>query len=108
MEDISTKIENAEPKELVEMADKMLEIERKLSRISKLGAGESLKTRTKPERPYEAVGIEEYIPETDWDIDEESVSADDLLVPVTQLHPVVILRTADPSEMSQSLNLGDI
>ncbi|HHZ74232.1 MAG TPA: hypothetical protein EYN58_03455 [Candidatus Poseidoniales archaeon] len=108
MEDISSKIENAEPKELVEMADKMLEIERKLSRISKLGAGESLKTRTKPERPYEAVGIEEYIPETDWDIDEESVSADDLLVPVTQLHPVVILRTADPSEMSQSFNLGDI
>ena len=42
MEDISSKIEDAEPKELVEMADKMLEIERKLSRISRLGAGLSL------------------------------------------------------------------
>jgi hypothetical protein len=100
MEDISTKIENAEPKELVEMADKMLEIERKLSRISKLGAGESLKTRTKPERPYEAVGIDEYIPETEWNIDEESVSADDLIAPVTTLRPVVILRTADAEEMN--------
>jgi hypothetical protein len=107
MEDISSKIEEAEPKELVEMADKMLEIERKLSRISKLGAGESLKTRTKPERPYEAVGIDEYIPETEWNIDEESVSADDLLVPVTPLHPVVILRTADPAEMNHSFNLGE-
>jgi hypothetical protein len=100
MEDISSKIEDAEPKELVEMADKMLEIERKLSRISKLGAGESLKTRTKPERPYEAVGIDEYIPETEWNIDEESVSADDLIAPVTTLRPVVILRTADAEEMN--------
>ncbi len=98
MEDISSKIENAEPKELVEMADKMLEIERKLSRISKLGAGESLKSRTKPERPYEASGIEEYIPETEWDIDEESVFADDLLAPAAPLRPVVILRVDDSEE----------
>jgi len=108
MEDISGKIEDAESKELVEMADKMLEIERKLSRISKLGAGESLKSRTKPERPYEAAGIEEYIPEADWNIDEESVSADDLLVPVAPLHPVVILRTADPAEMCHSSNLEEM
>ena len=119
MEDISSKIEDAEPKELVEMADKMLEIERKLSRISRLGAGESLKKRTKPERPYEAAGIEEYIPQTEWDIDEGSVSADDLLTaeatlqplvilepkddlstPTTSLRPLVILRTADSEEMS--------
>ena len=119
MEDISSKIEDAEPKELVEMADKMLEIERKLSRISRLGAGESLKKRTKPERPYKAAGIEEYIPQTEWDIDEESVSADDLLTAeatlqplvilepkddlltsTTSLRPLVILRTADPEEMS--------
>ncbi len=125
MEDISSKIEDAEPKELVEMADKMLEIERKLSRISRLGAGESLKKRTKPERPYEPVGIEEYIPQTEWNIDEESVSADDLLAPAatlqplvilkpkeavleptTPLQPVVILRTADPEQMSHSFNLG--
>lgn len=117
MESISSKIEDAEPKELVEMADKMLEIERKLSRISRLGAGESLKERSKPERPYEAAGIEEYIPETEWDVDEESVSADDLLTaeatlqplvileskddllpPVTPLRPVVILRAADLEE----------
>jgi len=98
MEDISSKIENAEPKELVEMADKMLEIERKLSRISKLGAGESLKSRTKPERPYEASGIEEYIPETKWNIDEESVFADDLLAPAAPLRPVVILRADDSEE----------
>ena len=98
MEDISSKIENAEPKELVDMADKMLEIERKLSRISRLGAGESLKSRTKPERPYEASGIEEYIPETEWDIDVESVSADDLLAPAAPLRPVVILRVADSEE----------
>ncbi len=80
------------------MADKMLEIERKLSRISRLGAGESLKGRTKPERPYEASVIEEYIPENEWDIDEESVSADDLLAPVAPLRPVVILRTDDSEE----------
>jgi hypothetical protein len=76
----------------------MLEIERKLSRISKLGAGESLKSRTKPERPYEASGIEEYIPETKWNIDEESVFADDLLAPAAPLRPVVILRADDSEE----------
>ncbi len=123
MEEISSKIEDAEPKELVEMADKMLEIERKLSRISRLGAGESLKERTKPERPYQAGSIEEYIPTTEWNIDGESVSADDLLESTTTLRPVVILnpteteseektplrplvvlQTSDPDEMSNEFN----
>lgn len=93
MEIISEKIDGAEPNELVEMADRMLEIERKLSRISQLGAGEALLPRKKPSRPYESESIEEFIPDGDWDIDESEISADDLLgEQKSVLRPLVILQ----------------
>ena len=93
MEIISEKIDGAEPNELVEMADRMLEIERKLSRISQLDAGEALLPRKKPSRPYESESIEEFIPDGDWDIDESEISADDLLgEQKSVLRPLVILQ----------------
>ena len=93
MESISEKIDGAEPNELVKMADRMLEIERKLSRISRLDSGEALLPRKKPTRPYEPESIEQFIPEGEWDIDESDVSADDLLgEQKAVLRPLVILK----------------
>jgi hypothetical protein len=92
METIAGQLDDAEPKELVAMADRMLEIERELSRISRLDAGEALKSRKKPSRPYEPEIIEEYVPEGEWDIDEESISADDLLEPKAVLRPIKVLK----------------
>ncbi len=99
MEHISANIDGAEPKELVEMADRMLEIERKLARISRLDAGEALLPRKKPERPYKTESIEEFLPEGEWDIDESDVSADDLLgKPQAILRPVQILKLINSEE----------
>jgi hypothetical protein len=99
MEHISANIDGAEPKELVEMADRMLEIERKLTRISRLEAGEALLPRKKPSRPYKSDSIEEYVPEGEWDIDESDVSADDLLgQPKAILRPVRILKPLSSEE----------
>jgi hypothetical protein len=92
METIAGQLDDAEPKELVAMADRMLEIERELSRISRSDAGEALKSRKKPSRPYEPEIIEEYVPEGEWDIDEESISADDLLEPKAVLRPIKVLK----------------
>ena len=99
MESISHKIEDAEPSELVELADRMLEIERKLSRFSRLGAGEELVSRNKPNRPYEHQSIEEYIPKGDWNIDETDVSASDLLMEQKSiLRPIVVLQAESHEE----------
>ena len=99
MESISHKIEDAEPSELVELADRMLEIERKLSRISRLGAGEELVPRNKPTRPYEHQSFEEYVPKGDWNIDETDVSASDLLVEQKSiLRPIVVLQSESHEE----------
>jgi len=99
MEQISANIDGAEPKELVDMADRMLEIERKLSRISHLEAGEALLPRKKPSRPYKLESIEEFVPEGEWDIDESGISADDLLgQPKAILRPVVILKPLSSEE----------
>jgi hypothetical protein len=79
MEFIAHGIEGAAPEDLVEMADRMLEIERRLSRISRLEAGEQMMPRRKPKRPYEPEPLDEFTPEGEWDVDEDSVRADDLL-----------------------------
>jgi len=91
MEEISVDINSATPAELAEMADKMLDIDRKLSRISRLEPGEESTPRRRPERPYEFSEFDEYTPEGEWDIDEEGVSADDLLGDRAILRPVRIL-----------------
>ena len=91
MEEISVDIGSATPAELAEMADKMLDIDRKLSRISRLEPGEESTPRRRPERPYEFSEFDEYTPEGEWDIDEEGVSADDLLGDRAILRPVRIL-----------------
>ncbi len=99
MEHISANIDGAEPKELVDMADRMLEIERKLTRISRLEAGEALLPRKKPSRPYKLDSIEEYVPEGEWDIDESDVSADDLIgQPKAILRPVRVLKPLSSEE----------
>lgn len=93
MESISDQIDDADAKELVEMADRMLEIERQLSRISRLDAGESLSPRKKPQRPYEPSSIEDFTPVGDWNIDASKVSAEDLIpAPTAILRPVKILK----------------
>jgi hypothetical protein len=79
MELIAHGIDGAEPEDLVEMADRMLEIERRLSRISRLDAGEQMMPRRKPKRPYEPAPLDEFTPEGEWDIDEDSVQAGDLI-----------------------------
>ena len=79
MELIAHGIDGAEPEDLVEMADRMLEIERRLSRISRLDAGEQMMPRRKPKRPYESQPLDEFTPEGEWDIDEDSVQAGDLI-----------------------------
>ena len=79
MELIAHGIDGAEPENLVEMADRMLEIERRLSRISRLDAGEQMMPRRKPKRPYEPQLLDEFTPEGEWDIDEDSVQAGDLI-----------------------------
>ena len=91
MEKISLDIDSATPAELAEMADRMLDIDRKLSRISRLEPGEESTPRRRPERPYDFSEFDEYTPEGEWDIDEEGVSADDLLGDRAILRPVRIL-----------------
>ena len=91
MEEISLDIDSATPAELAEMADQMLDIDRKLSRISRLEPGEESTPRRRPERPYDFSEFDEYTPEGEWDIDEEGVSADDLLGDRAVLRPVRIL-----------------
>ena len=88
MEIIAHGIDDAEPSDLAEMADRMLEIERRLSRISRLDAGDQMMPRKKPKRPYEPEPLDEFTPEGEWDIDEDSVAADDLLS-----EPAALLRT---------------
>jgi hypothetical protein len=92
MEIIAYGIDDAEPSDLAEMADRMLEIERRLSRISRVDAGDQMMPRKKPKRPYEPEPLNEFTPEGEWDIDEDSVGADDLLSkPTALLRPIPIL-----------------
>ena len=91
MEEISLDIDSATPAELAEMADRMLDIDRQLSRLSRLEPGEESSPRRRPERPYDFSEFDEYTPEGEWDIDEGGVSADDLLGERAILRPVRIL-----------------
>ena len=91
MEEISLDIDSATPSELAEMADRMLDIDRKLSRLSRLEPGEESTPRRRPERPYDFSKFDEYTPEGEWDIDRDGISADDLLGATAVLRPVRIL-----------------
>ena len=91
MEEISLDIDSATPTELAEMADRMLNIDRKLSRLSRLEPGADSTPRRRPQRPYEFSELDEYTPEGEWDIDREGISADDLLGATAVLRPVRIL-----------------
>jgi len=98
MESIAHQLAGASSQELVEMADRMMEIDRKLARISRLQAGESISDRVKPERPYKKPTLDEYVPSGEWDIDEDSIDVYDLLGEAAVLRPIRVLTPVNEEE----------